>query len=136
MNHWIFQSIADRYDLREPKIVMAGKKDTWYATRYKDRMKIGDIVYFWLGGIGEERGIYAVGTVASEAYQKPDWDSYGIDVIYKTKLQTPVTIKTLKASPTLEKLLILRAPQATNFLLSTEEASAIEALARSANHAQ
>ncbi len=136
MNHWIFQSLADRYDLRDSKIVVPGKKDTWYATRYKDRMKIGDIVYFWLGGIGEERGIYAVGTVASEAYQRPEWDSYGIDVIYKAKLQTPVTVLTLKAIPSLERLLILRAPQATNFLLSSEEADAIEALTRSANDGQ
>ncbi|SEB01910.1 EVE domain-containing protein [Alkalimonas amylolytica] len=55
MNYWIFQSVVDRYDLRDDKIVEIGKSDTWYATRYKSKMKEGDRVYFWLGGLGSER---------------------------------------------------------------------------------
>lgn len=135
MQNWMFQSIADRYDLRNPDIVEVGKKDTWYATRYKNRMQEGDTVYFWLGGVGEQRGIYTIGKIISAPYQKPEWDAYGIDVIYEKILDTPLTVNTLKRNTVLSNMLILRAPQATNFLLSGEESLEIELLLGEMNNA-
>jgi predicted RNA-binding protein with PUA-like domain len=134
MNYWLFQSIAERYDLREDNVIVPGKTDTWYATRYKDRMKIGDKVYFWLGGIAEERGIYGVGMISSNTYRKEEWNADGIDVVYTEKLSKPITVLTFKNNSILSNLLILRAPQATNFSLSSIEATEIEYLVGEPNH--
>ncbi|MCH4565408.1 MULTISPECIES: EVE domain-containing protein [Halomonas] len=126
MSYWIFQSIAERYDLRKKGVVEDGKHDTWYASRYRGRMKVGDIVYFWLGGIGEKRGVYALGEIISEPYRKDDWDSYGIDVCYKRKLIKPIDVIAVKNNEILSDLLILRAPQATNFALTEEQGKEFE----------
>jgi hypothetical protein len=128
MNFWLFQSIAERYDLREPGVVEAGKSDTWYATRYRGRIKIGDTVFFWLGGIGKDRGVYAVGEIISEPYRKDEWDSYGVDVCYKRKLNKAVTVNAIQNNKVLSEILILRAPQATNFSLTYEQGLELESL--------
>ena len=123
MNNWIFQSVPDRYDLRDKLI--AGKNATWYATRYRSKMQPDDLVFFWLGGPPPIRGIYGWGGLTSKAYIKPKWDSYGVDVKYVQKLASHLSVTTIKAVPILEDMLILRAAQATNFLLSEEETEAI-----------
>lgn len=128
MNYWIFQSVVDRYDLRDDEIVGIGKSDTWYATRYKSKMKKGDRVYFWLGGLGSDRGIYAAGMLNSDCYQKPEWKSSGIDVIYTAKLDKPIVIDEIVGNPLLKDLLILKAAQATNFLIEKDQAEEIERL--------
>lgn len=131
MNCWIFQSVVDRYDLREVDVVRPDKTDTWYATRYKSKMAVGDRVYFWLGGLGEARGVYAVGHITSETYTRPEWDSDGIDIIYDAKVNPPLLVGEIRANAVLANLLILRAAQATNFLLSPEEASELASLTES-----
>ena len=62
MNAFIFQSVPDRYDLRREFRV--GKSDTWYATRYRNEMKAGDIVFFWMRGEEDSRGLYGWGTLS------------------------------------------------------------------------
>ncbi|NEU09781.1 EVE domain-containing protein [Flavihumibacter sp. R14] len=119
MNTFIFQSLPERYDLRSKLVV--GKKDTWYATRYRNEMKIGDLVYFWMGGDDRFRGIYGWGTLISEPYKKNDWDSYGVDVQYLHKFSHPITSSFLKNDNDLRDLLIIRAPQATNFLVEDQQ---------------
>ena len=82
MNYWIFQAIPERYDLREhfPKDDASDKEATWYATRYRSQMEPGDLVFFWLGGDEQIRGIYGWGHLTSKAYIKKNWDSYGVVV--------------------------------------------------------
>jgi len=123
MNYWIFQAVPERYDLRER--LVAGEKVTWYATRYRSYMSAGDIVFFWLAGSDSIRGIYGWGKLTSSPYMKSEWESYGVDVQYEKRLPSHIPVNTIQAIPELENLLILRAPQATNFLLSIEEARAI-----------
>ena len=115
MNIFIFQSLPDRFDLRTKLI--PGTKDTWYATRYRSEMKVGDLVYFWMGGEERFRGIYGWGKITSEPYKKTNWDSYGVDVEYLYKFSKPITSSYLKNDKDLRNLLIIRAPQATNFLV-------------------
>ena len=128
MNYWIFQSVVDRYDLRDDEVVIKGKSDTWYATRYKSKMREGDRVFFWLGGLGKNRGIYAAGNLTSNSYQKPEWDSSGIDVVYTEKLEKPIIVDEISNNPILNNLLILKAAQATNFLIEEGQAKEIERL--------
>lgn len=126
MNYWIFQSMPDRFDLREEGLVEPGKKETWYATRYRGRMKVGDIVFFWLGGVGEKRGIYASGEIVSDPYRKDDWDSYGVDVRYLRKLLNPIEIQVIKNKRIFSDLLILRVPLGTNFSITEDQGKEFE----------
>jgi len=123
MNYWIFQSTVDRKDLRE--ILREGNEDTRLASRYRQQMSQGDIVYFWLAGPDEIRGIYGWGVLLSDPYLNEDEEEYRVKVRYDKRLRSHIPTSRIKATAELEDLLILRAPQATNFLLSTEEARAI-----------
>ncbi|MDR8394536.1 EVE domain-containing protein [Aliifodinibius sp. S!AR15-10] len=134
MNFWIFQSIPDRYDLRQK--LVEGKKVTWYATRYRSLMEIGDIVFFWLAGQENIRGIYGWGNIDSEPYIKPNWNSHGVDVIFKKRLSHHISVNKIKSNPSLKDLVILRAPQATNFLLSKSEAKALTDMMNSTERPQ
>lgn len=116
MNIFIFQSLPEKFDLRIK--LVEGIKDTWYASRYRNEMNVGDLVYFWLGGDERFRGIYGWGKIISAPYIKSGWDSYGVDVEYIHKFSKPITSSYLKNDPDLKNLLIIRAPQATNFLVN------------------
>lgn len=121
MSILIFQSVPERFDLRTGIVV--GKRDAWLASRYRGEMHSGTPVFFWMGGDEYIRGAYGWGTIASEPYIKTDWNGYGVDVIYEVKFSNPVLARTLRADRILANMLIFRAPQATNFILSKEEAA-------------
>lgn len=123
MTYWIFQAVEERYPLREK--LQEGRRETWYATRYRNDMKTGDIVFFWLGGSRDVRGIYGWGRLESEPYIKPAWDAHGVDVVYETRLSQYIPIEEIESTEELSELLVLRAPQATNFHLSNAEGKAI-----------
>jgi hypothetical protein len=118
-NTFIFQSVPERFDLRTS--LRAGKSDTWYATRYRNEMRPGDLVLFWMGGSEDIRGLYGWGHIASEPYLKKSWDAHGVDVVYDVRFAVPVLATDIRDSGSLSELLIFRAPSATNFLLSEDE---------------
>lgn len=121
MHTFIFQSVLPRYDLR--KEVIPGRTDTWFATRYQSAMRPMDIVYFWMGGDESIRGLYGWGHITSSPYVKPGWDSHGVDVEYKVRFNTPFLARELRWDPVLaSRLLIFKAPSATNFLIDPPEA--------------
>lgn len=122
---FIFQSRPDKFDLRtelRPQVV-----DRWPAARYRTVMRPGDIVYFWLAGPEDIRGIYGWGTIRKFPYRSQGRDTYDVDVYVEQVLAKPLLAVSLRRMPALSDLLILRAPQATNFLLSHEEALQIAA---------
>ncbi len=126
MSAFIFQCVPDRFDLRRE--LKPRHKDTWYATRYRSLMKPGDLVFFWMAGDPQIRGLYGWGKLTSTAYFKPAWESHGVDVVCEYKFDRPLLASQIRSQPTLENMLILRAPQSTNFLLSDTELSALTAL--------
>ncbi len=121
MNVWIFQAVPSQYDLRERANLAERKKTTWVASRYRDQMAQGDLVFFWLGGDAESRGVYGWGHLTSKPYGDRD-EGYGADVVYDRRLPEHIAISAIKANRTLQNMQILRAPQATNFLLTRDEA--------------
>lgn len=125
MNTWIFQSVPARYDLREASSLRPGESVTWYVTRYRDRMSVDDIVYFWMGGEEGIRGIYGWGVLTSSPYMKKNWDSFGVDAKIKKRFKRPILASNLRRDPKLANLSILRQPQASNFLLEPEETKAL-----------
>ncbi|MCU7817239.1 MAG: EVE domain-containing protein [Candidatus Thiodiazotropha sp. (ex Rostrolucina anterorostrata)] len=120
MNVFVFQSVPERYDLRQT--IRPGTSDTWYATRYRNEMHPGDLVFFWMAGDEHFRGLYGWGRIASAPYLKTGWESHGVDVTYEIKFTKPVMAKSLRSDAHLAEMLIFRAPQATNFLLSPQQA--------------
>ncbi|GJM64871.1 EVE domain-containing protein [Persicobacter diffluens] len=123
MNTFIFQSLPQRYDLREKLI--PGEKDTWYATRYRNKMKPGDLVYFWMGGDDMFHGLYGWGEITSAPYIREEWDSYGVDIVYRSKFEKPITKSKILKYSNLSNLLLFRAPQASNFLVEPSEAKSM-----------
>jgi hypothetical protein len=117
---FVFQSVPEQYDLREK--LRAGQSDTWYATRYRAEMRPRDVVFFWMGGDRHFRGLYGWGEITKAPYLKSEWDSYGVEVRYEEKFKKPILATTIETDPVLSSLLIFRAPQATNFMLSPEQA--------------
>ena len=116
---FIFQSIPERYDLRQKLVPQT--QDTWYATRYRNKMEEGDIVFFWMAGDRRFRGLHGWGKLISKPYLKNNWDTYGIDVEYLVKFKKPITSSLVQKNEELSNLLIFRAPQATNFILNDSE---------------
>ena len=117
---FIFQARAGRYDLRtelRPKAV-----ERWTASRYRSVMRPGDIVFFWMAGSADIRGIYGWGTIKGYPYSVGSHDSYDVDVQVEHVLAQPMLATTIRKIPELRDLLIFRAPQATNFLLSPDQA--------------
>jgi hypothetical protein len=86
-------------------------------------MQPGDLVFFWMAGDPEIRGIYGWGTLTSRAYNKPNWDSHGVDVLCQHCFSRPILATRLRTDKLLADMLVLRAPQGTNFLLSQEESA-------------
>ena len=123
MNYWIFQSVVEQQDLRER--LQEGKEDTRLASRYRQQMSVGDLVFFWLGGSDDIRGIYGWGKLLSEPEFKADRQEYRVRVRYDKRLSNHLRVGQIRAVPELKNLLILRAPQATNFILCREEAQSI-----------
>jgi hypothetical protein len=123
MNYWIFQSVIEQQDLRER--LQEGKEDTRLASRYRQQMSVGDLVFFWLGGSDDIRGIYGWGKLLSKPEFWDDRQEYRVRVWYDKRLKTRLSVRQIRTVNELKNLLILRTPQATNFILSHEEAHAI-----------
>lgn len=132
LSFWIFQAVLEQYDIR--KKLHKGSKETWYATRFHNKMHPGDIVFFWLSGVPiEDRGIYAWGRLTSESRKEPNWETHGVDIIVERILPSPITVPRIKQIDILSKMLILRMDIGTNFLLTNEEVQALASLCAEAD---
>lgn len=79
-------------------------------------------MFFWMAGDAHFRGLYGWGLITSAPYLKSGWDSHGVDVKYETRFAKPILASSLRDDVVLAEMLIFRAPQATNFLLSPHQA--------------
>jgi predicted RNA-binding protein with PUA-like domain len=134
-NAWIFSSNPEKYDLLtdiEVGEVKAGARDAWQANQRRRDMHSGDIVYQWV--TGAQAGIYAVSHIVSEPYEAefPNWPSHRwwVDLRYEQVLRHPLLKGDLEAHPVLRTLTILRMPRLTNYLLTPEQAEALQRLVR------
>jgi hypothetical protein len=126
MKAFIFQSLQDRFDLRSK--LLTGERKTWRATRYQSIMDIGDLIFFWMGGEPEIRGIYGWGSLTSKAYSRGEWDTHGVDAVCEHRLDPPLLARELVNDAQLRNMLILRVPIGTNFLLELKEATRLASI--------
>jgi len=93
-------------------------------------MRLGDVVFFWMGSNESFSGLYGWGELTSAPYAKSDSGSHGVNVRVRTKFAEPILAHQFRAIPALNSLLLFRAPQATNLLLAPDQARAIVRLIR------
>jgi len=126
LNYWIFQSKPERYDLREE--IVAEREESWVASRYRIKMRPGDIVFLWLSGLPQIRGIYGWGRLSSVPFEAKA--GFRVKVVYKKKLQKFIPFKSVKKNRALRNLMILKMAIGTNFLINEKEGDAISQLMR------
>lgn len=137
MSYWIFQGNPQRFTIDQEKYpdlhdinayVKEGKVIDW-SIRQKHHLndiKIGDQVFIWRSD-GEEKnsgGIIALSEVVSEPFTKND-DMPAVDlkvIDCRINEEEGMLLRhKLKEIPETKQLLILRAPQMTNYKLSEED---------------
>lgn len=130
MNYWLFQGNPKYYRVLDS--IKDFEQMPWLVTRYSKDIAVGDGVLIWVAG--KEAGIYAIAEIIDTTKileNVPDTE-YWLD---KTKigkpqaqikftqklLGKPLLKEDLKKDEILGNLLILRAPNSTNFKVTFEE---------------
>ena len=118
--NWLFQSVPKRYDLS--KEMREGATETWLVTRFMDQIKRNDIVFFWMAGPLEIRGLYGWGKIVSESPEYHKSWGYGVDVRYEKKLPNHIPVDAVKALASFENFVLFKTAIGTNFRLSEHQA--------------
>ena len=138
---WIFQANPKLFDI-EGALCSGKRFGTYSVTQHRHKIASGDRIFFWVSG--QDSGIVGTGTVIEPPAERQDFawersfyrdgaDSFGqphIAVRYEIggSLSSRLPKAELMEHATLQNLTILRAPQGTNYSLTTEESDAIEEL--------
>jgi predicted RNA-binding protein with PUA-like domain len=132
MNHWLFQGNPKYYRIQDA--IQAFETMPWLVTRYAKEMQVGDGVLVWIAG--SDAGIYAIAEIIElpqilEAI--PDAEYWTIPVSAKKDkpraqlrflrklLGQPLRKHELKQDPILKDLLVIKAPNSTNFKVTPEQ---------------
>lgn len=112
MNYWLIKSEPSVYSwdsfVKERKTGWTGIRN--YAARINlNAMKKGDLAFFYHSNEGTE--IVGIAEVVKESYPEPQ-DTSGkwvaVDVAAVKKLRRPVTLKEIKAEPSLSEMALIR----------------------------
>ena len=130
---WIFQSNPKFYRILEA--LQSLDRMQFLASRYMDRIQVGDIVLLWMSG--SHAGVYAQARVVEGvAERKADGDdaSFWVDPsaastvkprvvlsIERRFLANPLLKVAIAATEGLDKLLILKQPNSTNYPIESDE---------------
>ncbi|MGB8648556.1 MAG: EVE domain-containing protein [Anaerolineae bacterium] len=122
-NAWLFQANPRVYDLEQG--LRRERLNDWQVNRYRNEIHKGDKAILWKAG--ENRGLYGVGTIVSDVYERGDGDRV-VDVQYDGRLAQPLLYEKLCDDPMLSNMLIMRQQQGTNFRIRPEEWEALQPL--------
>lgn len=127
---WIFQSNPKLYRFLEA--LQNLDRMQFLTNRYKNRIKVDDIVLLWMSG--NHAGLYAQARVVEGVAERKDDASFWVDPnaaatakprvvlsIERRFLANPVLKGTIAATEGLDKLLILRQPNGTNYPVKSDE---------------
>ena len=132
MNYWLFQANPKYYRLLDA--IKDLDEISWLVTRYTNDMEVGDGVLIWMSG--KNAGVYAVAEITQLPHlitEIPDPD-YWIDPtrfrqdkphvrirLIRKLLGQPLRRFELKRDRILRDLLVIRAPNSTNFKVTPQE---------------
>ncbi|MFL6332944.1 MAG: EVE domain-containing protein [Pyrinomonadaceae bacterium] len=143
-NVWLFQARPEHYNLRaELSKKRAGDVSSWSVTANASEMRTADIAVLWQSG--KDAGIYALGELTGEPYEKtyedgtePPWArtkgdgqpaaESRVNFRYTTILSEPIRKADIKQDPVLAGMQVIRSPQGTNFRVTPEEWEALQKL--------
>ncbi|MCU0536545.1 MAG: EVE domain-containing protein [Hydrococcus sp. Prado102] len=132
MSHWLFQGNPKYYRLLEA--IAQLDEIPWLVTRYDKEIEVGDGVLVWVAG--EQAGIYAIAEIIEPPQISIElWDLdywIAIDNAKKDKprvklrflrklLGQPLRRNEIKYDPILKDLLVIRAPNSTNFKVTPQQ---------------
>ena len=138
MAYWLFQGNPKYYRVLEA--IKELEEIPWLVTRYANNIAPGDGVIIWLSG--SQGGIYATAEVIEPAQlltEIPD-KKYWVDstralgkqqaiIKFTNKfVESPLLKNQLQEDSVLKNLLVLRAPNSTNFKVSSEEWEQVQKL--------
>jgi hypothetical protein len=138
MAYWLFQGNPKYYRVLEA--IKELEAIPWLVTRYANDIAPGDGVIIWLSG--SQGGIYATAEVVEPAQfltEIPD-KKYWVDstralgkqqaiIKFTNKfVESPLLKNQLQEDSVLKNLLVLRAPNSTNFKVSLEEWEQVQKL--------
>jgi hypothetical protein len=138
MAYWLFQGNPKYYRVLEA--IKELEAIPWLVTRYANNIAPGDGVIIWLSG--SQGGIYATAEVIEPAQfltEIPD-KKYWVDstralgkqqaiIRFTNKfVESPLLKNQLQEDSVLKNLLVLRAPNSTNFKVSSEEWEQVQKL--------
>lgn len=138
MAYWLFQGNPKYYRVLEA--IKELEAIPWLVTRYANNIAPGDGVIIWLSG--SQGGIYATAEVIEPAQfltEIPD-KKYWVDstralgkqqaiIRFTNKfVESPLLKNQLQEDSVLKNLLVLRAPNSTNFKVSLEEWEQVQKL--------
>jgi EVE domain len=138
MAYWLFQGNPKYYRVLEA--IKELEAIPWLVTRYANNIAPGDGVIIWLSG--SQGGIYATAEVVEPAQlltEIPD-KKYWVDstralgkqqaiIRFTNKfVESPLLKNQLQEDSVLKNLLVLRAPNSTNFKVSLEEWEQVQKL--------
>jgi len=138
MAYWLFQGNPKYYRVLEA--IKELEAIPWLVTRYANNIAPGDGVIIWLSG--SQGGIYATAEVIEPAQfltEIPD-KKYWVDstralgkqqaiIRFTNKfLESPLLKNQLQEDSVLKNLLVLRAPNSTNFKVGSEEWEQVQKL--------
>ncbi|MFM8293847.1 MAG: EVE domain-containing protein [Microcystaceae cyanobacterium] len=139
MAYWLFQGNPKYYRLLDA--IQAMDTMPWLVTRYAGEMQTGDGVLVWMAGA--DAGIYGIAEIQeppkilSELPDRDYWLSPGNARLEKPRVQLhflrkllgqPLRRQDLKQDPILKDLLVLKAPNSTNFRVTPEQWQRVHSL--------
>ncbi len=133
---WIFQASPKYYDIVEALKYL--NEFCWTVNQHKNDIQKGDQVYIWVSG--KHAGVIARGTILTDPkemeesqeeaqFNKTEQGStmdLRVLLEIEERIEPPLLSTELKNDTVLKSLTIIKSPQGTNFLLTTEQAVALE----------
>jgi hypothetical protein len=136
---WLFQANPKLYDV--DRALEELPEVTWLVKQHADKIRIGDRAYVWRSGqdagiVGELLVIEGPSLLPQPEFDAPytvsgqkfAGEQLRVHCKVVRHLSQIISRETVLATPGLESLSILRAPQGTNFLVTSAEASLLEKL--------
>ena len=120
VNSWVFQSNPSKWSLL--KAIEKNVNNDWAANQNKDKMKIGDLIFFRQSE--PNSGVYAVGHLMKEPINRGEniFGEWGVVVSFDYKIDAPLLKAEIAANKDLASITQINGLQGSNFSMLNETA--------------